>query len=122
MVLSGKALIIHTYLKVNNQTKQGFKGLAENLIEITRGEMGCLFYGFSYAENEACCREGYKDAESFVAHLDNIEDLLHRLNSLTECLRLEIHGPLEEIAKLRGWPSLNQLNPTYYVFDAGFSN
>lgn len=112
---------IHSYLKVREENYQGLKGLANNLIETTRGEMGCLSYGFSYAESEACCLESYKDAESLVAHLDNVQDLLERVASMADFIRLEVHGPEEEIAKLREWPSLKKLNPRYYLLESGFS-
>jgi len=117
-----KSVSMNSYIKVNNETIQDFRVLANNLIETTRGEMGCLFYGFTYSDSEACCLEGYKDAESLVAHLDNIEDLLQRLYMLSEHIRLEVHGPQEAIDKLLGWPSLNKLNPKFYVLETGFRN
>ena len=82
--------------------------------------MGCLFYGFTYSAGEAYCREGYKDAESLVSHLDNVSDLIQRLESISELSRLEVHGPQEEIDKLREWPAIKRLNPKYYVLQSGF--
>ena len=119
---SDKAVTIHPYFKVSDENLQAFKRLAEDLIEITRGEMGCIFYGFTYSENEAYCREGYKDAESLVSHLDNVRDLVQRLLSISELARLEVHGPKEEIDKLREWPSIKKLSPKYYVLEGGFKN
>ena len=119
---SDKAVTIHPYFKVRDENIQSFKKLAEDLIEITRGEMGCLFYGFTYSEGEAYCREGYKDAESLVSHLDNVSDLIQRLESISELSRLEVHGPQDEIDKLREWPSIKNLNPKYFVLEGGFRN
>ena len=119
---SDKAVTIHPYFKVSDEKLQAFKRLAEDLIEVTRGEMGCLFYSFSYADGEAYCREGYKDAASLVSHFDNVNDLLQKLNSISELVRLEVHGPHDEILKLREWPSIKQLNPKYYFVEGGFRN
>ncbi|WP_320667045.1 hypothetical protein [Prochlorococcus sp. MIT 1307] len=122
MDLRDNAVTIHPYYKVSNENLASFKKLAQDLVETTRGEMGCLYYGFSYGEGEAFCREGYKDAESLVAHLDNVADLLERITSIAEIFRLEIHGPEEEVVKLREWISLKELNPKYYVLEPGFRN
>ena len=119
---SDNAVSINPYFKVSNEKLQAFKRLAEDLIEVTRGEMGCLFYGFSYADDEAYCREGYKDADSLVSHLDNVSDLLQKLESISELARLEVHGRQDEIAKLREWPSIKKLNPKYYLLEGGFRN
>ena len=122
MDLPDKAVSIHPYFKVRDTELEVFKRLAQDLVETTRGEMGCLYYGFSYADGEAFCREGYKNAESLVAHLDNVGDLLERVNTIAEIFRLEVHGPEKEIAKLREWPSLQRLNPKYFLLEAGFRN
>lgn len=119
---SDKAVTFHPYFKVSDDKLQAFKRLAEDLIEVTRGEMGCLFYGFSYADGEAHCREGYKNADSLVSHLDNVSDLLQKLESISELARLEVHGPQDEIDKLREWPSIKKLSPKYYLLDGGFRN
>ena len=122
MSQSDNAVTIHPYFKVSDEKLQAFKRLAEDLIEITRGEMGCLFYGFTYSEGEDYCREGYQDAESLASHLDNVRDLIQKLESISELSRLEVHGPQEEIDKLREWPSIKNLSPKYYVLEGGFRN
>ena len=113
------AVSINCYFKISDENLQGFKRLSVDLIEVTRGEMGCLFYGFSYADGEAFCREGYKDADSLVSHLDNVRALLQKLESISELVRLEVHGPQQEIDKLREWPSIKKLSPKYYVLEGG---
>ena len=122
MDLPDTAVTIHPYFKVSRENLAFFKRLAHDLVETTRGEMGCLFYGFSYSEDEAFCREGYKDAESLVAHLDNVRGLLERLEHIAENSRLEVHGPEEEIAKLKEWLSMKKLSPKYFVIETGFRN
>ncbi len=122
MELSDTTVTMHPYLKVSNENLESFKRLAQDLLETTRGEMGCLYYGFSYSDGEAFCREGYKNAESLLAHLDNVEDLLQRINQIAEVFRLEVHGPEEEINKLRTSLSLKKINPKYYVLEDSFRN
>jgi len=117
---SDTVVSIHPYLKIRDENLSAFKSLANDLIETTRGEIGCLYYGFSYTEGEAYCREGYKDAESLVAHLDNVGDLLERVKTIAEFFRIEVHGPKEEIAKLRECLPMQAINPKYYVYEAGF--
>ena len=68
MELSDTTVTMHPYLKVSNENLESFKRLAQDLLETTRGEMGCLYYGFSYSDGEAFCRVGYKNAESLLAH------------------------------------------------------
>ena len=50
---------------------------------------------------EIFCREAYRDAEGVLAHLTNVGALLEEMLTLSELTRLEIHGPAEELARLR---------------------
>ena len=122
MNLTDTAVTFHPYFKVSDEKLEVFKRIAQDLVETTRGEMGCLYYGFSYSDGEAFCREGYKDADSLVAHLDNVGDLLQKLENIVEAVRVEVHGPEKEIAKLREWQAIEELNPTFFVLEAGFRN
>lgn len=81
-------------------------------------EPKCLYYGFSFYGDEAHCREGYADAEGALAHLENVGALLDEALRMVQLTRLEIHGPEEELAKLRG--PLAQLNPQFFVLECGF--
>ena len=58
------------YFKVHEGQLAAFKKGCEAFVEKTRSEPNCLFYGFSFDADEAHCREGYKDAESLLFHLD----------------------------------------------------
>jgi hypothetical protein len=64
------------------------------------------------------CREGYEDAEGVLFHLDNVGTLLNEALKISDLTRLEIHGPEEELAKLR--EPLAELNPEYFVLEYGF--
>ena len=120
MELQDTAVSIHPYFKISPTNLDDFKYLADDLIETTRGEMGCLCYGFSFANDEAFCRQTYKNADSALAHLSNVEDLLEKLIEIAELSRLEIHGSKQELSKLQ-YP-LKRLSPKYFVLEGGFRN
>ncbi len=122
MELHDSVVSMHPYYKVSVENLAAFKTLANDLIETTRGEMGCLYYGFSFSEDEIHCREGFKNAETLLAHLDNVSDLRRRVSSIAEVSRLEIHGPAEELAKIKEFDPMQKLNPKYFVLEGGFRN
>merc|ERR1712110_83410 len=44
----------------------------EDFAQLTKKENGVKYYGFTRAGDEAVCKEGYDSAESFLAHLQNV--------------------------------------------------
>ena len=97
--------------------KKNLLALTKDL-EKTNEEPKCLFYGFSFYEDQAHCREGYEDAEGVLTHLDNVGTLLQEALEIADLTRLEIHGPEEELAKLR--EPLAELNPQFFTLEYGF--
>jgi quinol monooxygenase YgiN len=118
MSTEDKCCTIVPYFKVHDGKLDAFKGLCEKFVEKTKTEPKCLYYGFSFYEDIAHCREGYVDAEGALAHLDNVGPLLEEALEVADLTRLEIHGPEEELAKLRG--PLADLNPQFFVLEYGF--
>lgn len=108
------------YFEVPKENMMAFKGLCQQFVDLSIGEKDCLFYGFSFHENTAHCREGYRHAEGILYHLDNVGDLLNEALKIAKLTRLEIHGAEDEIAKLRG--PLGHLKPEFYVLEYGFRN
>ncbi len=106
------------YFNISSEHLPAFRSLCEKFIEKTSTESKCLFYGFSFDGNEAHCREGYQDAEGLLAHLDNVGDLLGEALKISAITRLEVHGPEQELAKLRA--PLADLNPQFFVLESGF--
>ena len=106
------------YFKVSDENGEEFKKLCQEMVERSRKEPDCLYYGFSFGGNEVHCREGYKNAEALLYHIDNVSDLLERATQLAELSRMEIHGPKSELEKLRG--PLEQLTPKYFELEYGF--
>ena len=106
------------YFQVHNGHLDAFKALSEKFVETTSNESKCLYYGFSFDNDLAHCREGYKDAEALLKHLDNVGALLGEALKIADITRLEVHGPAEELAILR--EPLADLNPQFFVLENGF--
>ncbi len=105
------------YFQVNEGQLDAFKALGPKFIERTRNEPGCLFYAFSFDGNVAHCREGYRDAAALLAHLDNVGALLGEALKIASIIRLEVHGPAAELAKLKG--PMAKLNPQWFELAEG---
>jgi len=113
-----KCCTIAPYFKVSSGKLPAFHRLCEQFVNQTRQEPKCLFYGFSFDGDQAHCREGYEDAESLLAHLKNVGPLLEEALKIAEVTRLEIHGPEDELAKLR--EPLAKLKPQFFTLAYGF--
>jgi quinol monooxygenase YgiN len=109
---------IAPYFKVPTENLSRFKDLCARFVESSQKEPKCLYYGFSFDGDQAHCREGYADADGLLAHLDNVGALLQEALKLAEITRLEIHGPADQLDKLRG--PLAELNPQFFTLEYGF--
>ena len=109
---------IHPYFKVHEGKLSAFQSLCERFVSKTSAELQCLYYGFTFMNDEVFCREGYLGAAALLAHLDNVGELLAEALQVAQLTRLEIHGPADELEKLRA-PLVN-LNPSYFVLEYGF--
>lgn len=112
-----KAVSIHPYFEIREGEVDAFVALMTDFVERTVKEPGCLYYDFSRNGTTAFCREAYIGAEGLLAHLENVSDLLAKFLELSELSRLEIHGPAEELDKLR--EPLAELKPAFFVHQTG---
>ena len=106
------------YFKIHQGQLEAFKEIVEEFVRLTDNEAKCLYYGFCFDGEQAHCREGYQDAEGLLAHLENVGATLGEALKIADLTRLEIHGPEQELAKLR--EPLTDLNPQYFVLEYGF--
>lgn len=118
MAAQDKCCTLVPYFKVHEGKMDEWKELCPQFVEKTMTEPKCLFYGFSFEGDEAHCREGYEDAEGVLAHLENVGALLEQALQISDIARLEVHGPEEELAKLR--EPLANLNPRFFTLEFGF--
>ena len=118
MPTDDKCCTIVPYFNVPAGNMQAFRKICEALVEKTSTEPRCLYYGFTFDGSQVHCREGYVDGAGAAAHLENVGALLQEALKLAEVLRLEVHGPAEELAKLRG--PLAALKPQFFTLEYGF--
>jgi hypothetical protein len=78
-----------------------FEQLADRFVEKTRNESGIQAYGWSFSDNEAHCRQLFQNAAGFLEHVENVFSLFQEALTISDCTRLAIHGPEDELAKLR---------------------
>ncbi|MCW1884100.1 hypothetical protein OKA04_05120 [Luteolibacter flavescens] len=117
MSLPANLVTIHPYFKLHPGKQEESEAIMADFIEKTRTETARLFYEFTVNGDEVFCREGYVGGEGVLTHLENIGEVLGRMLTISDLLRLEFHGPAEEIDKLRG--PLAHLNPGFFVLKAG---
>jgi quinol monooxygenase YgiN len=115
--MSRPAVSIHPYFKVHAGKLEAGRALLPAFVEKTRSEPGCLYYEFTINGDEIFCREGYAGAEGALAHLANVDALLKELLAVSDLARLEIHGPADELDKLRA--PLASYKPAWFVYECG---
>ncbi|MCH8273969.1 MAG: antibiotic biosynthesis monooxygenase [Armatimonadetes bacterium] len=118
MATEDKCCTFVPYFKVHSGQLDAFHAVCEQFVEKTRGEPKCYFYGFSFDGDEAHCREGYEDADALLAHLESVGALIGEALKIADLIRLEVHGPEEELQKLR--QPLAELGPRFYTLEYGF--
>ena len=118
MATQDKCCTLVPYFKVHDGKLADFKAMCEQFVEMTDTEPKCLHYGFSFDGDQAHCREGYADAAGLLAHLDNVGALLQEALKIADITRLEVHGPEEELARLR--EPLADLGPQFFTLEYGF--
>lgn len=104
---------IHPYFKAHPGKLAEIKASFPKFLEKTRTEEKNFFYEFTINGDEVFCREGYADAGAALAHLDNVGALLAEALTIADLTRLEIHGPAEELEKLK--TPLAHLNPAWFA-------
>ena len=109
---------INPYFRVAEGKLAKFRELADQCVARTRDEPLCLYYGFSFDGDVAFCREGYVNADGLLHHLGNVGQILQEVFRIADIVRVEVHGPEAELAKLRA--PLAQLNPQFFTLESGF--
>lgn len=111
--MRSKFVSLHPYFKVHPEKLDAVKAGFPRFIEKTAAERANLFYEFSVNGNDVFCREGYENAEGLLAHLDNVGALHAEMLTMADLIRLEVHGPAEELAELK--TSMAHLNPVWFT-------
>jgi quinol monooxygenase YgiN len=115
--MSQPSVSIHPYFKVHPGKLDTARALLPDFVARTATETTCDYYEFTLSGDTIFCREAYRDAEAALAHVQNVDAPLKALLGISDLIRLELHGPAAELAKLK--EPLAPLNPTYFEFLAG---
>lgn len=109
---------VSAYFKVKPGEMEAFERLADQFVEKTNNESGIRYYGWSFDGDEAHCRQGYLDAEGVLEHAANVATLFEAALDISDCTRLAIHAPEEELVKLQ--EPLKGFNPQFFVVRNAF--
>lgn len=109
---------VSPYFKVHDGQLDAFKTICDRFVKQSATEANCLYYGFSFNGNIAHCREGFKDAEALLAHIENLKPIVGEMTQVADLIKIEIHGIESELAQLR--EPLKSMNPDYFVLAFGF--
>lgn len=112
-----RSVSLHPYFKVRPGNMNSVLALLREFADKTTAESQVLYYEFTVNGDEVFCREAYTSAEGVQAHVANVGALLQRFMALADLTRFEVHGPAEELEKLKG--PLGVLNPTWFVYQCG---
>ena len=115
--MSRSPVSLHPYFKVNPGQLDSALALLPQFVAKTASEPAMLYYEFTRNGDEIFCREAYTDAAGTLAHLENVGALLQEMLRHSTLLRLEVHGPAEELEKLRA--PLGELSPAWFIREAG---
>ena len=107
---------LHPYFRANPGKIEAAKAAFPQFIEKTATEKENLFYAFSINDDEIFCREAYESANGLLAHLDNVDALLQEMLKVAQLIRVEVHGPAEELEKLKA--PMAHLNPAWFTLEA----
>jgi hypothetical protein len=118
MATTDTCCTILPYFKIHEGKRQAFVALCQQFVAKSSQEPNCLYYGFSFDGDIAHCREGYKDADGLLTHLENVGVLITELLKISDMTRLEVHGSSKELEKLR--EPLAGFNPQYFTLEYGF--
>ena len=112
-----KIVSIHPYFKAKPGKLDEAKAVLPKLVAKTATEELVIQYDFTIHGNEIFCRESYVEAEGLLAHVENVGEVFEELLQFVDVTRLEVHGPEDELEKLK--PSLAHLDPTWFVLECG---
>ena len=115
--MSSFPVSIHPYFKAHPGKLEEIKALLPEFVKKAATEEKILQYAFTLQGDEIFCRESYRDADGVLVHLSNVGDLLNKMLTMADLVRLELHGPAAELEALK--EPLASLNPAWFAFECG---
>ena len=117
MVHPSKVVSIHPYFRAKPGKLDAAKALLPKFVEKTATEKDNLYYDFTINGDGIFCREAYVGAQALLDHLTNVGEVLNTFLQLVDVVRVEVHGPKDELEKLK--KPLSDLNPQWFEFFSG---
>ena len=114
---SANVVSIHPYFKVHPGKLEEFKAALPQFVAATATEQNNLYYDFTIDGDVVFCREAYAGAAGLLVHIASIGQILAGLLTLSDLIRLEVHGPAAELETLKG--PLAALKPAWFVHVCG---
>jgi hypothetical protein len=111
------AISIHPYFTIQEGQMEACKSFLAQFCEKVANEERCLYYNFTFKGEVLCCREAYYDAAGVQAHLENCGPLLGEFLKIADLVRIELHGPAEELEKLK--QTFADFDPDYFICECG---
>ncbi len=108
---------LHPYFKVHAGKLDAAKVLLREFVAKTATEGKVIYYEFTLNGDEVFCREAYEGADGVLAHVTNVGALLDQMLAIATLTRLEVHGPVAELEKLKG--PLGDLKPSWFTYECG---
>lgn len=114
-----RSVSLHPYFQVHAGHLEAVQKLLREFVARTQTESKVLYYEFTLNGDIVFCREAYTDADGVLAHLENVQAQLGQMVQHASVVRVEVHGPAEELAKLKG--PLGGLNPAWFEYQCGIT-
>ena len=108
---------VHPYFKVHPGKVAEFQAILPDMIAKVAAEPGTLAYEIGANGDEFMFREAYDGAAGWQSHMANTDPIVARLLQVATVRRLEIHGPAQELDKLRA--QVSAMNPVWYIRETG---
>ena len=112
-----RSVSLHPYFKIHDGQMNSVKALLREFVARAATEDQVLYYEFTLNGDIVYCREAYTSAAAVLAHVANVGAQLDRMLTLTDLLRLEVHGPAAELEQLK--EPMGKLNPSWFVYECG---
>eukprot|EP00658_Telonema_sp_P-2_P079947 TRINITY_DN7869_c0_g1_i2.p1 TRINITY_DN7869_c0_g1~~TRINITY_DN7869_c0_g1_i2.p1 ORF type:complete len:385 (+),score=132.37 TRINITY_DN7869_c0_g1_i2:67-1221(+) len=118
-ILQCSCVTLAPYFKVKNMDE--FKKIWQADYAEFKNKQSCVHYAFGFTDDgRAHCREAYTDAAACLQHLADVDTPLEAVldPEIAELERLEVHGPAEELEKLK--EALTPLGALFFTAEWGF--
>lgn len=112
-----QSVSLHPYFRVHPGKLPAVENLLKRFVEKTAREADCLYYEFTRNDNVVFCREAYVHAEGVLTHLENVGAELQEMLAISDVIRVEVHGPADQLAKLK--EPLEHLSAEWFEYVAG---